>query len=151
MCDCVCACVCVYVLGRCHIACAYMRCAVCVCLYVRVHACCARPCACAYACAVCMCIVHVQVRIALTLELEPEHPALETVLVAQSFERIVGPTYPAPMVLALLRDRAKLQRELPQAFGCACASRQLSRVGIAARVEGGRRGQRRGRCRSCEA
>lgn len=43
---------------------------------------------------------------------EPQHPGLEAALVAHALERLAGPTYPAPMVLALLREAwlAQLER-----------------------------------------
>ena len=39
-----------------------------------------------------------------SVELEPHHPGLEAVTVAHALERIVGPIYPAPQVLARLRE-----------------------------------------------
>ncbi|PRP98806.1 hypothetical protein ENSA5_29620 [Enhygromyxa salina] len=46
------------------------------------------------------------------VELEPHDPALEAATVAHTLERLTGPTYPAPRVLALLR--ASLEAELDE-------------------------------------
>lgn len=53
------------------------------------------------------------------IELEPHHPTLEAVTVAHALERIVGPIYPAPQVLARLREAVarELDVELPDPPG----------------------------------
>jgi hypothetical protein len=46
------------------------------------------------------------------VELEPHAPMLEAATVAHALERLSGPTYPAPQVLALLREGVRCQLEL---------------------------------------
>ncbi|WP_181234115.1 acetate--CoA ligase family protein [Enhygromyxa salina] len=45
------------------------------------------------------------------VELEPHAPMLEAATVAHTLERLSGPTYPAPQVLALLREGVRRQLE----------------------------------------